>query len=66
MRRNPDGTCGPPDHSRFELTSEQATRWFVTEERTRAGITLSDKDIIANPYRCYEADRDQEDPITLA
>ena len=51
--------------SRFELTSNQATRWFITEERTRAGITLSDKDILTNPYRCFEADREQEDPIPL-
>jgi len=32
---------------------------------TRGGITLTDKEIIANPYRCFEADRDQEDPIPL-
>ena len=43
--------------ARFEVTSDQATRWFVPEERDRAGIAVSDAEIIANPYVCFEADR---------
>ena len=41
--------------ARFEITADQATRWFVPEERERAGIAAPDADIIANPYLCFEA-----------
>ncbi|MEU0078802.1 ATP-dependent RecD-like DNA helicase [Micromonospora tulbaghiae] len=46
--------------SRFSLTREQAERFFVVEERDPA---LSDEQIIANPYRLFEADRDQPDAV---
>ena len=35
--------------SRFDLTIDQATRMYQETERAKAGITLSDADILANP-----------------
>lgn len=52
--------------ARFEITAAQATRWFVTEERKRAGITASDAEILANPYLCFEDDRGRIDPISAS
>lgn len=52
--------------ARFEITADQATRWFVTEERKRAGITASDAEILENPYRCFEDDRGRSDPVSAA
>ncbi|MBL9063255.1 ATP-dependent RecD-like DNA helicase [Tabrizicola sp.] len=52
--------------ARFEITADQATRWFVTEERTRVGITATDAEILANPYICFEDDRGRIDPISAA
>ncbi|MCM0673874.1 ATP-dependent RecD-like DNA helicase [Micromonospora phytophila] len=49
--------------SRFSLTKDQAERFFVVERRDPA---LHDDDIIANPYRLYEADRDQPEGVPLA
>ncbi|MGR6320063.1 AAA family ATPase [Micromonospora soli] len=49
--------------SRFSLTREQAERFFVVEERDPA---LTDEQIIANPYRLFEADRDQPDAAPFA
>jgi energy-coupling factor transporter ATP-binding protein EcfA2 len=51
--------------ARFEITNDQATRWFVPEERSRAGLDLTDGNILENPYVLYEADRTQVDPIRL-
>ncbi len=51
--------------SRFELTPEQARRWFQPAEREAAGIALSDADVLANPYLLYEQDRAQADPIPV-
>ena len=50
--------------ARFEITAEQATRWFVREEREKAGIEVSDTDILANPYLCFEEDRRCAGPIS--
>jgi hypothetical protein len=50
--------------ARFEITADQAIRWFVTEERKRAAITVSDAEILANPYLCFEDDRGRIDPIS--
>lgn len=50
--------------ARFEITADQATRWFVPEERSRANIKVSDGDILANPYLCFENDRGQIDSIS--
>jgi hypothetical protein len=51
--------------ARFELTADQARRWFVTEVRKDAGIDISDQAILGNPYLCYEADRGRLDSISL-
>ena len=51
--------------SRFDITSAQAKRWFLLEERAKAKITLSDRDILANPYLCFEADRKHSDAISI-
>jgi len=49
--------------ARFNLTNDQAMRWYQRTERENAGIILNDAEIIANPYRIYEEDRFQPDPI---
>lgn len=49
--------------ARFNLTNDQAMRWYQTTVRENAGIIIEDKDIIANPYRIFEEDRFQVDPI---
>lgn len=53
--------------SRFELTSDQATRYYVHEDRQRSvyGIKVGDAELIANPYRLFEIDRFTPDPINL-
>ena len=51
---------------RFEISSEQATRWFVPEERDRAGISLTDREILENPYLCFERDRKRVDSIAVS
>ncbi|MBZ9557213.1 MULTISPECIES: AAA family ATPase [unclassified Modicisalibacter] len=52
--------------ARFNLTNDQALRWYQATERESAGIGLSDKEILANPYLVYEQDRLQEDPIAFS
>lgn len=43
--------------SRFALTSEQALRWFDPKERAKgAAAKVTDKEILANPYRISEVD----------
>ncbi|MFG2064503.1 ATP-dependent RecD-like DNA helicase [Micromonospora sp. NPDC048871] len=49
--------------SRFSLTREQAERFFVVEQRDPA---LTDEAIIANPYLLFEADRDQQEPVSFS
>jgi hypothetical protein len=51
--------------SRFDISEDQATRLYQETEREKAGITLKDADILGNPYRIYEADRLQPDPVAL-
>lgn len=51
--------------SRFVLSDDQAKRWYQSESRTKAGIAVSDSDILANPYLVYEADRTQEQPVAF-
>ncbi len=51
--------------ARADLTTAQATRFYVPEERVRAGITCSDDDLLANPYLLYEYDRVSLEPIGL-
>ena len=52
--------------ARFEITDDQAGRWFSPEKRLKAGIKISDGDILANPYLCFEEDRKQADSISVA
>lgn len=52
--------------ARFNLTNEQALRWYQGTEREKAKISLTDADILANPYRIYEEDRLQQDAIAFA
>jgi hypothetical protein len=51
--------------ARFEITGDQATRFFVTSERADAGIDVSDADLLANPYLLYELDRTAVEPIAV-
>lgn len=51
--------------ARFELTADQAQRWFNVEERTTAGIEVTDHQILENPYTCFEEDRGRTDPISV-
>ncbi len=51
--------------SRFELSIDQAKRFYVEEERIGNRINCLDKDIIENPYLLYELDRYSFDPISL-
>lgn len=43
--------------ARFELSAAQTKRWFDAEERNKAGIVVSDHEILRNPYRCFEIER---------
>ena len=52
--------------ARFNLSNKQALRWYQETERDKAGITLTDAEILANPYRIYEADRLQQDAVAFA
>lgn len=52
--------------ARFNLSNEQAKRWYQPTEREQAGIKLADKDILQNPYRLFEEDRLQAEPIAFA
>lgn len=54
--------------SRFELAPEQATRYYVHEDKQRAQlrIAVSDAELLVNPYLLYELDRVAPDPISLA
>jgi ATP-dependent exoDNAse (exonuclease V) alpha subunit len=51
--------------SRFELSIEQAKLLYVQEERTKAGLSNSDADILANPYLLYELTRLSDDPMSI-
>ncbi len=51
--------------ARFDLTQEQATRFYVREEREKAGISLDEADLVENPYLLYEADRTSAVPISV-
>lgn len=50
--------------SRFDLSIEQAIRNY--NEREKAGVTLKDHEILANPYRLYEVNRLTADPIAVS
>jgi hypothetical protein len=48
--------------SRFSLTTEQASRFYLDDQRDPA---LTDEAIIANPYLLFEADRGRLDAVAL-
>lgn len=52
--------------ARFNLSNNQALRWYQLTERQEVGINLTDAEILANPYLIYEEDRLQADPIAFA
>ena len=52
--------------SRFTLSAEQASAIYVSAEREKAGITVSDAELLANPYLLYELSRHWPDPIPFA
>ncbi len=47
--------------SRFSLTIEQASRFFNAESRN----SLTDEDVLRNPYRLFEADRFRLDAVSI-
>ena len=51
--------------ARFPLSVDQATRLFDPTVRSEAGITVSDDELLENPYQLYELDRGRLDSITL-
>lgn len=51
--------------SRFDISEDQATRFYQQTVREKAGILVSDEEILDNPYLLYETDRFQPDPIPL-
>lgn len=51
--------------SRFELTPEHAELLYVTEERKAADIQISDREILANPYRIFEITRRTPLPVGM-
>ena len=51
--------------SRFDLSPEQASLLYVSEERSRAGINLSDRQIVENPYTIFEGTRFIDDPVSV-
>ncbi len=52
--------------SRFDLTVEQATRMYQETERAKAGVDISDADLLANPYLIYETDRFALEPVAIS
>jgi hypothetical protein len=51
--------------SRFEITSDQAVRFYVEEERLKAGTECKDDEILSNPYLISELDRLAADPVSF-
>ena len=51
--------------SRFDITQEQAITLYVQEQRSQAGIDVSDASILSNPYLLYETTRLTANPISV-
>jgi hypothetical protein len=56
--------------ARFNITFDQATRWWDQAARNEAGLRvgdaeISDAEILKNPYTIYECDRLQPKPIAF-
>ena len=43
--------------ARFEINSEQAIRFYSSEQRNKDGINCTDEKLLRNPYLIYEQDR---------
>jgi energy-coupling factor transporter ATP-binding protein EcfA2 len=52
--------------SRFSLTIDQATRLYQETERDKAGIVVTDDELLANPYLVYERGRLAVDPVAVS
>ena len=51
--------------ARFNLSNDQATRWYQGTERKNARIKIEDSEVLTNPYQIYECDRLQVDAIAF-
>lgn len=51
--------------ARFDLTADQAKRFFQDEAREKARIVATDSGLLANPYLLYELDRHSADAIVM-
>jgi hypothetical protein len=51
--------------ARFELTTEQATRFYRIESREPAGLQFTDAELLANPYLLFELDRSRLDAVSI-
>lgn len=54
--------------SRFEVTPEQASCYYVHEDKRRSDlrIQVTDAELLTNPYLLYELDRAAPDPISVS
>jgi hypothetical protein len=51
--------------ARFDLSIEQAKRFYQPTERERAGLLATDAELVRNPYLLFELDRITEDPVPV-
>ena len=51
--------------SRCEMSEGQALRFYDQTQRGEAGLEVTDKEILENPYRLFEADRTSADAISF-
>ncbi|MBC8393998.1 MAG: AAA family ATPase [Deltaproteobacteria bacterium] len=51
--------------SRFNLTDDQARRYYDDQRRKSGGIYVSDLEILGNPYLLYEKDLLTPDPLSI-
>lgn len=51
--------------ARFDLTPEQAVRFYQPTDRRKARIEVTDAELLANPYLLYELDRHCVEPISV-
>ena len=55
--RAAEAACSLRLLSRFDLTTDQATCFYQPTERSKAGLHISDAELLANPYLIYELSR---------
>jgi hypothetical protein len=51
--------------SRMDLSPSQARRFFRQDVREAAGVTITDRELLGNPWLVFELDRDSEDPVSF-